>query len=103
VTLRILSDSETGRHSAYTKEVDEFIENGLTAQRIQQGTEGIGRQSDLSENQRQSATTMADLSDQAGASAAMTQQPTTQKTDNPALAGASKQMQIEAQDKEQLS
>lgn|GEM_PF-4584038 len=37
MTLRILSDSETGRIS-YPKEVDEFLENGLTAANAPQGT-----------------------------------------------------------------
>jgi hypothetical protein len=69
MTLRILSDSETGRRSSYTKEVDEFIENGLTAERIPQGTEGIEARQDLSTqgSGAVSSTTIADMTDQAGA------------------------------------
>lgn len=42
MTLKILSDSETGRNS-YAKELDEFLENGLTSVKIPQGTNGLTR------------------------------------------------------------
>ena len=78
MTLRILSDSETARKTNYTKEVDEFTENGLTASRLPQGGEQVGRRQDVT-GQTREVVTSADYMDQAGLNQAMSSKPDNQE------------------------